>query len=53
MRKFRIIMTTDGMDCNALKYKPPMTFTTEDAKYLCESLDAALTELAAAPLPGS
>lgn len=41
------------MDCNVLKYKPPMTFTIKDAKYLCESLDAALTELAAAPSPSS
>ena len=46
-------MTTDGMDNNVLKYKPPMTFNTEDAKYLCESLDAALVELTAIPSPDS
>lgn len=46
MKKYRIIMTTDGLHANVLKFKPPMTFSAEDAKYLCESLDAILKELA-------
>ena len=53
MKQYRIIMTTDGLHTNVLKFKPPMVFSTEDAKYLCESLDAILKELSVVPSPDS
>ena len=53
MKRYRIIMTTDGVHTNVLKFKPPMTFSTEDAKYLCESLDATLKELTVLSAPDS
>ena len=46
-------MTTDGLHTNVLKFKPPMVFSIEDAKYVCESLDAILKELAVVPSPDS
>ncbi|PWI29629.1 peptidase M23 [Flavobacteriaceae bacterium LYZ1037] len=44
MRDFGILMSTDGKDNNALKIKPPMVFTIENAKELLDRLKQILEE---------
>lgn len=53
MRERGILLSTDGVDHNVLKIKPPLPFTLEDARFLVEVLDDVLAEDAlAGPVPG-
>ncbi|XP_046963231.1 alanine--glyoxylate aminotransferase 2-like [Vanessa cardui] len=45
MREEKILISRDGPDCNVLKFKPPMVFTTQDADRLVDILDRVLSEL--------
>ncbi|XP_023241830.1 5-phosphohydroxy-L-lysine phospho-lyase-like isoform X2 [Centruroides sculpturatus] len=40
-----IIMSTDGIYENVLKFKPPMVFSIDNAKHLLTNLETILTEL--------
>ena len=42
-----VLISSDGMDDNVLKIKPPMCFTYEDADFLVKVLDKLLGELEA------
>ncbi len=44
MKEFGILMSTDGPDHNVLKIKPPMVFSTEQAKELIRTLEIVLKE---------
>jgi ethanolamine-phosphate phospho-lyase len=49
--KHHIIMTTDGLHDNVMKFKPPMVFDWKDADYLVECFDESLKALTAPPAP--
>jgi len=38
-----ILLSTDGPGRNVLKFKPPMCFTMEDAKFVVDTIDKLLT----------
>lgn len=38
-----ILLSTDGPGRNVLKFKPPMCFNMEDAKFVVETIDKILT----------
>jgi 4-aminobutyrate aminotransferase-like enzyme len=38
-------MSSDGPHENVLKFKPPLYFNLEDAKYLVEQIDKVMLEL--------
>ncbi|XP_053150403.1 5-phosphohydroxy-L-lysine phospho-lyase isoform X1 [Hemicordylus capensis] len=40
-----IMLSTDGPGRNVLKFKPPLCFSTQDAKLVVDKLDKILTEL--------
>lgn len=44
MREEHILISSDGPDCNVLKFKPPMVFTKENVDELVSALDRILKE---------
>lgn len=38
-----ILLSTDGPGKNVLKFKPPMCFTKEDARFVVDTIDKLLT----------
>jgi len=44
MKQHRILASTDGPLHNVIKIKPPMVFSTNDARRYCEILDQILTD---------
>lgn len=40
-----ILLSTDGPGRNVLKFKPPMCFTMEDAKFVVDTIDKLLTDM--------
>ncbi|XP_066185183.1 5-phosphohydroxy-L-lysine phospho-lyase isoform X5 [Sylvia atricapilla] len=40
-----ILLSTDGPGRNVLKFKPPMCFNMEDAKFVVETIDKILTDM--------
>ncbi|KAF2985972.1 hypothetical protein EK904_002129 [Melospiza melodia maxima] len=40
-----ILLSTDGPGRNVLKFKPPMCFNMEDAKFVVETIDQILTDM--------
>ncbi|XP_018596929.2 ethanolamine-phosphate phospho-lyase [Scleropages formosus] len=48
LKEQRILLSTDGPHRNVLKFKPPMCFCAEDAKFIVEKIDKVLTEIEAA-----
>ncbi|XP_075622641.1 5-phosphohydroxy-L-lysine phospho-lyase isoform X3 [Balearica regulorum gibbericeps] len=40
-----ILLSTDGPGRNVLKFKPPMCFNMEDAKFVVDTIDKVLTEM--------
>ncbi|XP_017936553.1 5-phosphohydroxy-L-lysine phospho-lyase isoform X2 [Manacus vitellinus] len=40
-----ILLSTDGPGRNVLKFKPPMCFNMEDAKFVVETMDKILTDM--------
>lgn len=38
-----ILLSTDGPGRNVLKFKPPMCFAMEDAKFVADTIDKLLT----------
>lgn len=51
LRARRILLSSDGMQGNVLKIKPPMVFSAENAGELCTALDEALQGLHTETLP--
>lgn len=45
MKKEGIVLSTDGPGRNVLKFKPPMCFSMDNAKFVVEKLDIILKEL--------
>lgn len=43
LKREGIILSTDGPGRNVLKFKPPMCFTMDDAKFVVEKIDEILT----------
>ncbi|PIK60728.1 putative ethanolamine-phosphate phospho-lyase-like [Apostichopus japonicus] len=43
--KFNILLSTEGPHNNVLKFKPPMCFSKDDAKYLVKCLSEVLSEI--------
>jgi len=46
MRNRAILLSTDGPLENVLKFKPPMVFSYENADFLCDTLDAVMSDFA-------
>ncbi|XP_050306308.1 5-phosphohydroxy-L-lysine phospho-lyase [Anthonomus grandis grandis] len=44
MREEHILVSSDGPDCNVIKFKPPMVFTKENVDKLVSTLDEVLKE---------
>lgn len=40
-----ILLSTDGPGRNVLKFKPPMCFSLDNARYVVAKLDAILTDM--------
>lgn len=40
-----IIISLDGPDHNVIKFKPPMSFSTLDADFLCEKLETVVKDI--------
>uniref|UniRef100_A0A8C9VSK5 Ethanolamine-phosphate phospho-lyase n=1 Tax=Scleropages formosus TaxID=113540 RepID=A0A8C9VSK5_SCLFO len=47
LKEQRILLSTDGPHRNVLKFKPPMCFCAEDAKFIVEKIDKVLTGMLA------
>ncbi|XP_048382898.1 ethanolamine-phosphate phospho-lyase isoform X1 [Stegostoma tigrinum] len=45
LKEEKILLSTDGPHRNVLKFKPPMCFTMENAKFLVENIDKILSDL--------
>lgn len=45
MKEEHILISSDGPDCNVLKFKPPMVFTKENVDELIVTLDRILKEV--------
>ncbi|XP_019377502.1 PREDICTED: ethanolamine-phosphate phospho-lyase [Gavialis gangeticus] len=45
LKERHILLSADGPHRNILKFKPPMSFTREDAKFAVDQIDALLTEM--------
>uniref|UniRef100_UPI00398E8862 ethanolamine-phosphate phospho-lyase-like n=1 Tax=Pristiophorus japonicus TaxID=55135 RepID=UPI00398E8862 len=45
LKEQNILLSADGPHRNVLKFKPPMCFTMEDAKFVVEEIDEILTDL--------
>lgn len=45
MKEERILISSDGPDCNVLKFKPPMVFNKSDVDRLVIVLDMVLSEI--------
>ncbi|XP_061441408.1 ethanolamine-phosphate phospho-lyase [Rhineura floridana] len=45
LKEQRILLSADGPYRNILKFKPPMCFTMEDAKFVVDKIDELLTDL--------
>ncbi|XP_034969093.2 ethanolamine-phosphate phospho-lyase [Zootoca vivipara] len=45
LKEQRILLSADGPYRNILKFKPPMCFTMEDAKFVVDLIDEILTDL--------
>ncbi|KAF7252671.1 Ethanolamine-phosphate phospho-lyase [Varanus komodoensis] len=45
LKERRILLSADGPYRNILKFKPPMCFSMEDAKFVVDQLDELLTDL--------
>lgn len=45
LRKQQILMSTDGVDDNVLKIKPPLVFNQDDVDRVLEAVDSTLTRL--------
>ena len=45
LMKANIILSLDGPYENVMKFKPPLVFNKENAKFLIENLDRIITEL--------
>lgn len=45
LKERRILLSADGPFRNILKFKPPMCFTMEDAKFVVDQIDELLTDL--------
>ena len=45
-RELGVLLSTDGPDRNVIKIKPPITFTTDDADHLAETVRAILQDSA-------
>ena len=43
--KHSILIGKGGLKGNVFRVKPPMCFTLEDAKYLCDALDESLASM--------
>lgn len=46
MKERGFLLSVDGPLHNVIKFKPPMVFSEENAKELCEALDGVLSEIA-------
>jgi len=44
MKEEQILISSDGPDCNVLKFKPPMVFTKENVDEVVSTLDRILKE---------
>jgi len=44
MKNRGILLSVDGPDKNVIKIKPPMVFNDENATFLVENLEAALSD---------
>lgn len=45
LRKAGILLSTDGIHKNVIKFKPPMVFSQENAMFLIQKLEEAIIEL--------
>jgi alanine-glyoxylate transaminase/(R)-3-amino-2-methylpropionate-pyruvate transaminase len=45
MRELGVLMGKGGLHGNVFRIKPPMCITTDDAEFLTETMDLALSEL--------
>ncbi|XP_026554012.1 ethanolamine-phosphate phospho-lyase [Pseudonaja textilis] len=45
LKERKILLSADGPYRNVLKFKPPMCFSMEDAKFVVEQIDELLTDL--------
>ena len=45
MRELGVLMGKGGLHGNVFRIKPPMCITTDDAEFLTEAMDLALSEL--------
>ncbi|KAL7982041.1 hypothetical protein Chor_001098 [Crotalus horridus] len=45
LKERKILLSADGPYRNVLKFKPPMCFSMEDAKFVVDQIDELLTEL--------
>ena len=45
LRERGVLISTDGPSDNVIKIKPPLVFSCDDARLLCDELDDALTAL--------
>ncbi|XP_043550877.1 ethanolamine-phosphate phospho-lyase-like isoform X2 [Chiloscyllium plagiosum] len=45
LKEEKILLSADGPHRNVLKFKPPMCFTMENAKFLVENIDKILSDL--------
>jgi len=45
MKDLGVLLGKGGINGNVFRIKPPMCFTLEDADFLCDALDVALSEL--------
>ncbi|XP_063166129.1 ethanolamine-phosphate phospho-lyase isoform X2 [Candoia aspera] len=50
LKERRILLSADGPYRNVLKFKPPMCFSMEDAKFVVDQIDELLTDLEEATL---
>ncbi len=44
MKEDRILLSTDGLDHNVIKIKPPMVFNSKDALFFIETMDSILSK---------
>jgi len=44
MQEFKILLSSDGLDKNVIKIKPPLTFSIENSDYLISCLDTVFSE---------